>query len=103
MTYHKNITDKNWTIQLIGQAKKFDLNLPKNAQLRLIALIRSLSKMGPIKHEWPHYGKLAGKKECYHCHIERGRPTYVACWQVVDKKQKIIEVYYAGTHEKAPY
>ena len=82
------MTDNNWTVQLISQAKKFNLNLPKDAQLQLLALIRSLSKIGPIQYEWPHYSKLNGKKECYHCHIERGRPTYVACWQVVDKKQK---------------
>jgi len=28
--------------------------------------------------------------------------TYVACWRVY-KREKLIEVYYAGTHEKAPY
>jgi hypothetical protein len=38
-----------------------------------------------------------------HCHLIKGRPTYVACWEVKDPKNKILEVYYVGTHEKAPY
>jgi hypothetical protein len=27
----------------------------------------------------------------------------VAVWEVIDKKVRMIEVIYAGTHEKAPY
>jgi hypothetical protein len=29
--------------------------------------------------------------------------TYVAIWEVTYKEIKLIEVTYAGTHEKAPY
>ncbi len=36
-------------------------------------------------------------------HLKKGRPTYVAIWEVTDKEIRIIEVIYAGTHEKAPY
>ncbi|KAF3363225.1 hypothetical protein PHSC3_000243 [Chlamydiales bacterium STE3] len=49
---------------------------------------------------WPNFSKL--KDLLYHCHLEKERPTYVACWRVY-KQEKLIEVYYAGTHEKAPY
>jgi hypothetical protein len=35
--------------------------------------------------------------------LKKGRPTYVAIWEVMDKEIKLIEVIYAGTHEKAPY
>jgi hypothetical protein len=53
---------------------------------------------------WPNYGKLQGKKgDKRHCHLQKGKPIYVCCWEVIDKKRKIIEVYYVGTHEKAPY
>ena len=55
------MTDNNWTVQLISQAKKFNLNLPKDAQLQLLALIRSLSKIGPIQYEW-HGQRSIGKK-----------------------------------------
>ena len=49
--------------------------------------------------------KLRDKKgtDKRHCHLQKGRPTYVCCWEVINKKRKIIEVYYVGTHEKAPY
>jgi hypothetical protein len=33
----------------------------------------------------------------------KGRPTYVAVWEAQDKKIKLVEVLYVGTHEKAPY
>lgn len=54
---------------------------------------------------WPNYGKLHGKvtEDKRHCHFKKGKPTYVCCWEVIDDGVKIIEVYYAGTHEKAPY
>lgn len=64
-----------------------------------------LINKGPIASDWPNYGKLHGKKgnDKRHCHLQRGKPTYVCCWEVIDKKRKIIEVNYVGTHEKAPY
>jgi hypothetical protein len=39
----------------------------------------------------------------YHCHIKKGRPTYVVVWQVTDREIKIVEVKYVGTHEGADY
>jgi hypothetical protein len=89
-----------WDVTLAGQAKKAPRDLPKKTALAFFALLEDLERSGPNQPTWPHYSKL--KDAIYHCHIERGRPTYVACWRA-DKKQKSIEVYYAGTHEKAPY
>ncbi len=34
---------------------------------------------GPVRGDWPNYGKLA--KHRHHCHIRKGRPTYVAVWK----------------------
>ncbi|WP_237707634.1 hypothetical protein [Desulfocurvibacter africanus] len=52
----------------------------------------------------PHFGKLKNRPgEVYHCHLNKGRPTYVAVWQVLDKVVCLVEVTYVGTHEKAPY
>lgn len=67
-----------------------------------------LEEEGPAQPRWPHYGKLKSlkgmkKRDPRHCHLERGKPTFVACWEVKDKKRKILEVFYVGTHEKAPY
>lgn len=74
--------------------------LPEHVRLKMFALMTDLEKSGPPVN-WPHYSKLG--EHSHHCHLKRGRPTYVACWAVINKKEKIIEVYYAGTHEKAPY
>ncbi|MEM7175777.1 MAG: cytotoxic translational repressor of toxin-antitoxin stability system [Chlamydiota bacterium] len=70
--------------------------MAKNAFALLLADLR----FGPEAPSWPHYSKLG--RTSYHCHLKRGKPTYVACWRA-EKKEKRIEVYYAGTHEKAPY
>jgi hypothetical protein len=60
-----------------------------------------LKHSGPYLKTWPNYGPLGREK--FHCHLRKGKPTYVACWQILDAKQKLIEVYYVGTHEAAPY
>ena len=80
--------------------------LPKSAKAALLLLIRDLEINGPSTGgAWKNYSKFkgTGKLDKRHCHIVRGRPAYVCCWEVVDKKLKIMEVYYAGTHEKALY
>lgn len=38
----------------------------------------------------------------FHCHLRKGHPTYVACWEA-DVQAKKIEVFYVGSHEDAPY
>ena len=61
---------------------------------------------GPNLNTWPNYTKEKGTtKEIdkRHCHLKKSRPTWVVCYSVIDKKTKLIEVYYVGTHEKAPY
>ncbi len=71
----------------------------------LLLLMRDLEENGPRPSGyWKNYGKLkAVQGDKRHCHVSSGSPTYVCCWEVVDKTLKILEVYYANTHEKAPY
>jgi|SaaInlStandDraft_5_1057022.scaffolds.fasta_scaffold251965_2 mRNA-degrading endonuclease RelE of RelBE toxin-antitoxin system len=76
---------------------------PKSILFVTRALVSELEELGPFRKNWKNFGKLQGKTDCFHCHIKRGKPTYVCCWQVCDKVIKIIEVYYVGTHEKVPY
>ena len=64
-------------------------------------LVLDLQKRGPQLPGWPHFSSL--ETDNFHCHLHRGKPTYVACWRIIDKKTKHIEVYYVGTHEGAPY
>jgi hypothetical protein len=82
LIYNKGMSAK-WRVELSGKAKKADKLLSVNAHKAFVQLLMELEN-GPD------------------CHLKKGRPTYVACW-TVDKKNKVIEVYYAGTHEKAPY
>ena len=92
-----------WTINIIGQAKKASKVLSKSAASSYAFLLIELEELGPYRSNWPNYTKMKGFNDDYHCHIEKGKPTFVVCWRIKDKKQKITEVYYAGTHEKAPY
>ena len=65
-------------------------------------LTHDLSLFGPCPgKQWPNFGKLSDTK--YHCHLVKGKPTYVACWEIINKSLRKIEVYYVGTHEIAPY
>ena len=75
--------------------------LPENVQDLLIALKKDIEANGPIRRNWPSFSALSSKQ--YHCHLKKGRPTYVAIWEVKDKEIKLIEVIYAGTHKRAPY
>lgn len=94
-----------WNIKVTKTVIKQANKLNTNILLALRFLLEDLANQGPALSDWPNYGKLRSKKgrDKYHCHLKKGKPTYVCCWEVVDKKQKIIEVYYVGTHEKAPY
>lgn len=103
---HKKYTmNISWNIRITRNVLKQESKLNNNISLALRYLLEDLAVKGPILHNWPNYGKLHGIKDKnkHHCHLKKGRPTYVCCWEVIDKKRKIIEVYYVGTHEKAPY
>lgn len=95
-----------WKVNISRKAQKqlSKLSLDVVSVVRL--LIDDLQRRGPVPGKcWSNYSKLkTGKNEDRrHCHLLRGKPTYVCCWEVKDKKVKILEVYYVGTHEKAPY
>lgn len=98
--------EEHWQVYLSNRAEKQYEKLKRNgvkpSVIDLIDyLIAEIEVAGPERKNWPHYGKLS--ESTYHCHLKKGRPTFVACWQVVNKEGKKIEVYYVGTHEGAPY
>ena len=92
-----------WTVEITGKAHKQRGKLPEDIADALLALWTELKLEGPVQPEWPHYGKLKGRKDEYHCHLNKGRPVYVAVWQVLDKQIRLMEIMYVGTHENAPY
>lgn len=92
-----------WIVQFSARAAKQAGNLPEKVRLTFKALVKDLQTHGPFLPRWPHFGKLAGQGDCYHCHLHRGQPTYVAVWKVQDRKLKVLEIRYVGTHEGASY
>ena len=95
-----------WIVKINKNAIKQIKHSTKRLEFIVRVLVNDLKTKGPYPGEnWPNYGKLKGKKseDKRHCHLIKGKPTYVCCWEVINKHEKIIEVYYVGTHEKAPY
>jgi len=92
-----------WSVGLTKRAGKQLDSLPTAIQQKFDLLAKELEVSGPLRANWSNYSALKGQGQRYHCHIKKGRPTYVVCWEVVNKEIKLIEVYYVGTHEKVPY
>jgi hypothetical protein len=95
-----------WSVRFSNAASKQYNKLKRSGTRPSITdvidfLVIELEEKGPIRSDWPNYGKLS--TGYYHCHLKKGRPTFVACWVVMSEKQKHIEVFYVGTHENAPY
>jgi len=90
-----------WTVKITKRALKQLDRLPVRVREALTDLIRDIEADGPVRGNWPNYGRIS--ESIHHCHIKKGRPTYVAMWEVTRKDIRLIEVIYAGTHEKAPY
>lgn len=79
------------------KVKKTLRSAPKNVQVRFTALVRALAWSGPLQPGWPNYSPLSGNT--YHCHLTY---SWVACWRH-DGDSVVIEVYYVGSRERAPY
>lgn len=89
-----------WEVNLTNKAAKQFVKLPKVVQDAVALLITELRKAGPVRGNWSNYSKLTGSR--HHCHLKKGKPTYVAVWKE-ETSGILIEVLYVGTHEKAPY
>lgn len=90
-----------WFVNISGKVRKAIDSLPKAVAEQLIFLIREIESMGPVRGNWPNYGKF--DKNRHHCHLKKGKPTYVAIWEMRNRTVRLVEITYAGTHEKAPY
>jgi hypothetical protein len=91
----------SWTVRLTRKAEKQKEKLPALVQAALLFLVHEIIRNGPVRGDWPNYGKLGPKR--HHCHIRKGKPTYVAVWEEIAGEVRLVEVSYVGTHEKAPY
>ena len=89
-----------WIVTYHRKVEKELGKLPVSVQKALYRLAFEIELSGPVSGNWQNYAKLDGNR--HHCHLKKGKPTYVAVW-TEDKEQITVEVVYAGTHEKAPY
>jgi hypothetical protein len=93
-----------WKVGMSNRARKGKNSLPQEILFHFMALFMELIQLGPARTTWPHYGKLQSqKKEAHHCHLNKGKPTYVVIWNVLSKQERTMEISYVGTHENAPY
>ena len=96
-----------WKVIESRKIKRTVEKLPPAIKEAYELLVADLKQDGPEQRSWPHYGPLAGtrKKEPprYHCHLNKGKPRYVAIWRVNDLTLEILEVRYVGPHEGADY
>lgn len=90
-----------WIVRITGKVDKQSHKLPRSIVERLFVLMEEIRLSGPVRGNWPNYGKLGDGR--HHCHLKKGKPTYVAVWEERDREIRLVEVIYAGTHEKAPY
>ena len=95
---------KTWEVRFSHRAAKQKGRLPQSVQDSLLALATDLELSGPMQPSWRNFSKMRNKRgEYYHCHLNGGKPRYVAIWTVTDNTVRIIEVIYAGSHENANY
>lgn len=87
-----------WQVNFTGKAAKQLKKLPKREHDVLGLLVKDLRLRGPVLPDWKNYSKLS--KTSYHCHLSY---SWVACWRVEDGAVELIEVYYVGSRENAPY
>jgi mRNA-degrading endonuclease RelE of RelBE toxin-antitoxin system len=87
-----------WKVGFSSKAAKQARKLAKRERILLTRLVTDLSVRGAVQPEWPNYSKL--EDNAYHCHLNY---RWVACWKVEDNRLRIIEIYYVGSRENAPY
>jgi len=91
----------NWHITTSKRIERQIQRLPARVRDSLQVLVAELQQTCPVRGNWPNYSSLGGGR--HHCHLKKGRPTYVAVWRVVNPHAREMEILYVGTHEKAPY
>ena len=89
--------DNMFEVVFTKAAKKGIRNLSEIDRKRLNRLVDSLKKTGPMQPAFRNFSKLG--ENTFHCHLSY---SWVACWSQENEKV-IIEVYYVGSREKAPY
>jgi mRNA-degrading endonuclease RelE of RelBE toxin-antitoxin system len=94
----KNSTHiEEYSVMMSSKFEKVIKRMPRSAQANLRKLVDDIRLSGPIQSGYRNYSKLGGNT--YHCHLAY---SWVACWRN-EQDRYIVEVYYVGSREKAPY
>ena len=80
-----------WEVGFHRKAQKQKQKLPVSIVVALDLLVAELRVEGPERTNW------------HHCHLNKGKPCYVAVWKVIDRQVQMMEVRYVETHENANY
>lgn len=86
-----------YTVRITHKALKNLEKMPRSEQEKFFRLKTALETNGPEQPSFMNYSKLGA--DMYHCHLSR---KWVACWKN-ESGTLIIEVYYVGSRESAPY
>lgn len=78
-------------------ASKGIASMPLRIRDRLAILVDDIEANGPHRTNWANYSSLGGNR--HHCHLAY---KWVACWKV-ENGNAIVEFYYVGSRESAPY
>jgi hypothetical protein len=71
--------------------------LPVYVRKLIFLLVEDLKADGPIQKSWHNFSPLGNDRT--HCHLNY---RYVAC-RTYRQGEIVIDVYYVGSREKAPY
>lgn len=86
-----------YTVVMPKRVEKQAMKLRQQERKKLVQLIEDLREYGPVQHRWKNYSELNEFE--HHCHLSY---HWVACWRETDTRL-ILEVYYVGSRENAPY
>lgn len=88
-----------WDVRIKTKTSRQIQKLPQDVQKKMFFLAQDLRVKGLYPGpKWQNFSPL-GPGE-YHCHLSY---KWVACWREIDENLMIMEVYYVGSREKAPY
>ena len=88
---------KRYEVLITKKVEKQIDKLPDCELLVLKRLVDNIEEKGPVQPLFMNYSKIGPNS--YHCHLSY---RWVACWRN-ENNSFVVEVYYVGTRENAPY
>ncbi|RDG32284.1 hypothetical protein DV872_08745 [Oceanispirochaeta sp. M1] len=89
-----------YTVEINKKVLRRVLKMPSSRQDDFFDLVEDLRVGGPIQKGWKNFSSLNHERSEFHCHLGY---RWVACWRIISEEKLKLEVYYAGSREKAPY